>query len=1146
MEKFYGITDNNEIIYLNKFEKITERMEYGEKSENSIIYYFRESSIADFIKTLKSLKIDELDLKKDYNEMFGFSTKQLVKKLGNYEEWEEWEEKETEENIQDIIWYFKAENAIKLLNQFNNLQNDNNMLYVIDVNINYNKFDIEILDKNINQIKKYPIKEFLKLYKKNKEIFNFDTLKNEESKNEFEDFLSKNKMPKFSYTSDKSKFFVSDFKNFLIENENKLDNLENEEYKIYLYTNFYSINKDFKLDFNYNYREVFEYSSKETKFLSSLNAEELKDFKTLNVIEKDEGLIIEFKNMLQKSLFLKESFKLFKTKVYESDFSKNYVIKNKTNLYFLMNTMENFNFSTDKLKKEDIQFFKQLDNMNESFQNIEVSNNDYVNNVNGFIDRNRGKAVIADSTSQKEEAVTVYLNNNSNSNLIIGKPESLEKYQSLGLKNSDFIKNTVFSSSKDIIEVKTKSNSLYRLDKNKDDLYLNEDIIRNNVKELIVEKNGEIKYSYLNDNKELQIEQVKGSETHYFITEETKKMIDKYKNVESFVLSDAEKIKDSKSLMFYSLLGVVENLNLKNKLFVSSNPIYNTIKEIEPLLNILDNDLLEEIKYVLSGYSSRELKSKKDEFLLKILKKYILKRDKSELNLMTSTEQSNSIKETNYINKRVGVLKEEQEYYDNVKNGINKYLTDIIKFSLKRVEGKYENNPNSIEYYMTDFDKFKVLQGKKLSDEQKYQISLVYNTFNKKEDGINLSSYKRNYYSKEFIQDNFKDLPQERKDKIKLIKEAREYNLTESLYERVLKTPFNKIKEYDTINNELIDGVHIKKRHILEIKSEKKDNGLTNGINNFIFPDEDNVYNQKIEKILYSCKTNKVYLINDIESRIKINNKEIDPTRQPNLFNRMTNKQIQTSFSTVEEKNDYFNKLKKEVNDAHNRLVLILEGEKVSFYKLLEKQLNLKIIHKKMAELKTKNTIRVANELLDNKENIMICSMYNGVIDELKEKFPEAIVVKNKTDLENLEIEEGKTKIVLSTFNKLGENVQNKFEGSLIYNDLPWNKATSEKVENSLSQKNINVYINSMDGNILDNLFVSRNNAKTENLKKLFNTGEKFEQLTDGDFKDLMIKNIFKDFLTGIDEEFFLEVKRTTEQEIKIIKTIQRLSQDFF
>ena len=260
----------------------------------------------------------------------------------------------------------------------------------------------------------------------------------------------------------------------------------------------------------------------------------------------------------------------------------------------------------------------------------------------------------------------------------------------------------------------------------------------------------------------------------------------------------------------------------------------------------------------------------------------------------------------------------------------------------------------------------------------------------------------------------------------------------------------------------------------------------------------------------------------------------------------MTNKQIQTSFSTVEEKNDYFNKLKKEVNDAHNRLVLILEGEKVSFYKLLEKQLNLKIIHKKMAELKTKNTIRVANELLDNKENIMICSMYNGVIDELKEKFPEAIVVKNKTDLENLEIEEGKPKIVLSTFNKLGENVQNKFEGSLIYNDLPWNKATSEKVENSLSQKNINVYINSMDGNILDNLFVSRNNAKTENLKKLFNTGEKFEQLTDSDFKDLMIKNIFKDFLTGIDEEFFLEVKRTTEQEIKIIKTIQRLSQDFF
>ena len=29
-----------------------------------------------------------------------------------------------------------------------------------------------------------------------------------------------------------------------------------------------------------------------------------------------------------------------------------------------------------------------------------------------------------------------------------------------------------------------------------------------------------------------------------------------------------------------------------------------------------------------------------------------------------------------------------------------------------------------------------------------------------------------------------------------------------------------------------------------------------------------------------------------------------------------------------------------------------------------------KIIHKKMAELKTKNTIRVANELLDNKEKI--------------------------------------------------------------------------------------------------------------------------------------------------------------------------------
>lgn len=1151
MEKIYGINENGDVLFLNESEKFSERVEKSEKdfSDENIIYYFRESSIDEMLKILKSNNVDKYESVEDNLDLFGFSNNEIIKYLGKYESFDDYEEEIKDDAVlQDILWYFNAESARNLYKQLDfinyefNFNNKKDVYKVIEVKIG-STMEVEVFNNITKKKEKINIKDFINKYQENKEMFDI-------SGDLSDDFLKSNDLYSFNYYRDFNKESIKDFSTFLEETKD-LKDLETKKFKMYLSDKCYNIETNFKLLRVFQARDMITSYTILDSYKKSLSSEEELELKTLIIDDKEEIIKIKFKNKIQKSLFLLNSRRIFKNKIYETDLKNDYKIKNKTNLYFLINTLEDFIFQTKDMKQENQNFFKQLDNMNESFENDNVSNNMYINNVNGFIKRNNGKAVIADSTSQKEEAVTVYLNNNSETNLIVGKPESLEKYQSLNLKNASYIKNTIFSSRKNIIEIKTKDNSVIKYDNKTKNLYLNEVIIDTNVLELNVEKNGEINYLIKNRQNEDEKKELKNT-THYFITEETQKIIEENKNIESFVLSDAEKIKDSKSLMFYSLLGVVENINVKNKLFVSSNPIYNTVKEIEPLLTILDNDLLDEIKNVINDYSARDLKNKKDEFLLKILKKYILKREKDELKLMTSEEQSNTIKDTKYINKRVGILKEETEYYDNIKKGIDKYLKDILKFSLKRVENKELSINNSsyvkdLDYYMTDYEKFQVLQGKKLSIEQKYQISGIFYDANIKENNIEISSSRRNSYSKEFINNNMDKLTQEQKDKITFIKTSPAYDLNLRLYEKVLKTPFNKIKEYDIENNELIDGVRIKKRHLNQIELEKNDSPLNNKLKNILLPETHLFYNNDIEKSLNKIKKYKNDIVYYIDYFLKTNYEDITNSSSKNVVNvnnYLSSFNIKTSFNSINERNDYLNDLKKEINNLHNRLVLILEGEKVSFYKLLEKQLNLKVIHKKMAELKTKNTIRVVNELTEKNENVMVCSMYNGVIDELKEKYPEAVVVKNKSDLENLNLDEGKSNIVLSTFNKLGENVQNKFKGSLVYNDLPWNKATSEKVENSLEQKDINVYINSMEGNILDNLFVSRNNAKTENLKKLFNTGEKYEQLSDNDFKELMIKNIFKDYMLNIDEKFFQDIKNSYEHEVEIYKTISLLNQD--
>lgn len=940
----------------------------------------------------------------------------------------------------------------------------------------------------------------------------------------------------------------------------KIKSLEKKSFYMNLGNYILKFKENFEVESDFSINGLIYNANGNERLKNFLPERLIEKVATIKVKEnsKTKNIELNFSDSIQLYYLIREYYD--ETKIDISQVVNNdkltYLIENKSKLYFLMKNLKNINFDISELPEKEQKFFKELDDLNGSIPKVNIDENPYVNNIYGYLEKNNGKGVIADRTDLKEESVVKWSNHKGLKPIVIGKPESLSKYESLEIKNRNSYKNTLLSSKKDIKRFSVYRGAKYTYENdiitmigeptNKVQIVPKEEWGK--VTDIEIAKNGQIEVKYENNKSPIIFGTLKS-----LVTPNVEEIIKENQNADTIIFSDAEKIKDSKSIINYTFNRILEEIpTIKNKVFVTSNPIYNSLKEIEPILNHLDNDLLKEVQFLLKDMNKQSLKNKKNQFLVDIVKKYILKRDSSDLEEFIDKK---NIKKVNYINKRLGTLKEEDEFYEQIKSSLDVFIEDIITISLKRIERndydenkKKNTNYKSLDYYMRDFEKFEAIQGKKLNVDQLINVTRLFREENLlPKDGS--YSYGK-VLEEEWIHENLDKLSNSNKSIAKSI--ISNNNLIEDFYEQILHTPFKKLKEYDIENDELIDGENFSLKQMEEIEGivERTNDGLGEKekkeifTNNYTFKHKSKIdrYLKKVKSEISDIKSMYEFMNRSYEDIVKLN--ETNSSNKPYLQSRIIylKSTLGVEMPPVDDEKKFkvfFNDKIKSLKSVQQDIRIILEGEKISFFSLLKRQLNLKTIHKKMALLKMKNTKRLISALTKEGKNVTVLSMYNDVIKELSSKNSDNSQVIGKGDEFN-DIDED-TNVVFSTFNKVGENTKSNYDSALIYNDLPWNKATSEKIENIVPNKNVDVFLNIMEGNILDELFENRINSKAEQIQKIMH-GEKITEATDDTFKEAMIKTVFKDSIKKIDKKKFEEIKKTVEHQMGFEQTLNNLN----
>ena len=102
-----------------------------------------------------------------------------------------------------------------------------------------------------------------------------------------------------------------------------------------------------------------------------------------------------------------------------------------------------------------------------------------------------------------------------------------------------------------------------------------------------------------------------------FTKEETLKKI-LNEQYDYIIINDAEILRDKKGLMSKQLEKLLEQQPIQNKIFVSSNPIFNNLSEIENMIKFIYPTFAEDITKTFKKFSSRKLSNFKDTFIKKI------------------------------------------------------------------------------------------------------------------------------------------------------------------------------------------------------------------------------------------------------------------------------------------------------------------------------------------------------------------------------------------------------------------------------------------------------------------------------------------------------------------------------------------------
>jgi hypothetical protein len=749
-------------------------------------------------------------------------------------------------------------------------------------------------------------------------------------------------------------------------------------------------------------------------------------------------------------------------------------------------------------------------------------------------------------------------------NIDISNPktnEKLKKFTKINKKSELKLEDVIEKITKNL-EFNKKTNEFDIVLKNINMTFNQESISDNRIYDIlnIIDKKNQNKYfseklkngnDFTIKNNELfydeNINFIEGIESEvnkveYFSTKKLKEVMEKIENIENILILNAEKLKSPTSTISNVFLYMMKNKTFKNKVFVSSNPIYNKIAEIEIIFKSINQNLFVNLSNVLDSYNTRKVKDNKEGFLGVIAKRYILKRSAEELSSLL--ENGQNVKQTSFYNpKQLGNLKKESEYFDVLRDKLEDKVRSIVEISLSRLQNNREFDINEkvmfdthkekyLEYYFENYDNFQILLGKKLNSYEYRKITNIINENNIK----SLDVTKIQEYSISEIEKELSNISE-----FKKVMERRKL-LINSFYEKIMNNKFKKYATFDIETNELIDGVNIKKKHInniTEIVNSEKD--LTAKEKELFLSSL--IYNSNIEEYLYGVPNDRSrYKTTGIENII---GNKIKVLKSPAYYSSEFSKYREEFDENITRTNS-INKVKI-FQKVSNRIKKELLGEDISFKEILMRSFNMKTMRRQLSELKVPNTLKEVEFLHNENKNSLVLSTSNDVIKELEEKLKaegkNVIIVKsqNKNEImKNLKNEKSPY-VVLAGFKMLSEHIDNEFEGEIILNDLPFNYASLEQSVASIKKQDLQFWYLHNEEEEFEKLFKFVISSRNKEIKQLISSKDEIFENFDVDeeyFKENFVKNVFNKILNNMTKENFDELIGLVKQKYNYKKAI--------
>jgi len=633
-------------------------------------------------------------------------------------------------------------------------------------------------------------------------------------------------------------------------------------------------------------------------------------------------------------------------------------------------------------------------------------------------------------------------------------------------------------------------------------------------------KDNELYFSYTQTPKDLEKEKVEN-----YSTESSRKLIENTKDINKVIILNAEKVKSPTSTVSNTFLHMIKNKNFKNKIFVSSNPIYNKISEIEVIFKSLDEELFESLKEVIESYNTRKSKIYKENFLGLIAKRYILKRNSEELEPLLKDKK---IQEMNFLNsKEIGDLSKESLYFNQIKTKILSKIKDIIEISIARINNNkdYIIGENITEkyaekyfdYYFKSYENFQILIGKKLNS---YDVKKIHNM---------ILEDKANSFSIEDIEkmniDEVKKILGNN-DKFKKYLKKRKSSLSDTLYNKIVNTKFKKVATFDPVNNEYINGQILKTKHITSITKLVEEFPYLNN-------KEKEVFLHQLKYDLEIKEYSKYFdnLFSTIENYLNYPNYGTRLSKYQSLYNEGGDLDVNNKEDCIN-KLKAFKKLKIRVNKE-------LYGEDISFKTILQKSLSVRKMRRTLSELKVPNTIEEIKYNLQENKNCIVFSTNNSSLLEigkiLENQNVNVINVKstNKNEIMKNLKNEITPYVVLSGYKMLSEHIDNEFEGEVILNDLPFNQASLEQSVSSIKNNKLDLWYKHNEEEEFEKMFKYIILSRNKEISQIMSTEEeifKESNINEEFFKDNFIKQIFNNYLSKITEKEFNEIKTSAEK----------------